>query len=366
MDKCCLIYNLGMHYRLPIFKKMWEVFKCDFYFGDKIHTPIKKFDYRDCPGFVKELKNKYWGLFYWQKGSLGLLFKPYKNYIIIGEPYNLSSWIILLFSKITSKRIIGWTHGWYGDEIGIKRWIKRIYFSSFDELLVYGEYAIDLMTKEGIPTQKMHCMANSLDSDKILKIRQNLKPNDIYINHFKNNYPVVLYSGRIQKVKKLNLLLEAIANLKVKGFLVNAVIVGNDVENVNLKALAQKINVLNQVWLYGACYDEEELSRLFVNTSVCVSPGNVGLTAIHSLSYGCPVITHNNFAAQMPEFEAVIPSATGDFFKQGDVEGLAECIKRWCSLSEEEREKTRAACYAEIDRKWNVDYQIGVLKEVLL
>ena len=38
---------------------------------------------------------------------------------------------------------------------------------------------------------------------------------------------------------------------------------------------------------------------------MCVSPGNVGLTAIHSLTYGTPVLTHDNFNFQMPEAEAI-------------------------------------------------------------
>ena len=365
MGKCCLIYNFGMHYRLPIFRKMREVFECDFYFGNKIHTQIKKFNYADCPGFVKELKNRYIGLFYWQMGSLGLLFKPYKNYIVIGEPYNLSSWVILLFSKITSKKIIGWTHGLYGDENGIKRWIKSVYFSLFDELLVYGEYAINLMEKERISSKKMHCIANSLDSERMLQLRHELKNDDIFKQHFQNNNPVVIYCGRIQKVKKLDLLLIAISRLKATGYNVNVVLVGENVDHVNLEEQAKKLEIDNQVWHYGACYEEEKLGMLFYNASVCVSPGNVGLTAIHSLSYGCPVITHDNFSKQMPEFEAIISSVTGDFFKQGDERDLADYIQKWCTLPDNEREKIRNNCFEEIDKKWNVDYQIEVLKEVL-
>ena len=44
-----------------------------------------------------------------------------------------------------------------------------------------------------------------------------------------------------------------------------------------------------------------------------VSPGNVGLTAIHSLSYGTPVLTHNNFNNQMPEVESIQPGFNGYF-----------------------------------------------------
>ena len=80
--------------------------------------------------------------------------------------------------------------------------------------------------------------------------------------------------------------------------------------------MIEELGISDQTWLYGACYDDLTLAELFYNSHVCVSPGNVGLTAIHALSFGCPVISHGNFPYQMPEFESIIPSITGDFLQQ--------------------------------------------------
>ena len=128
------------------------------------------------------------------------------------------------------------------------------------------------------------------------------------------------------------MLLKAVAKLKVEGFDVSTVLVGKEIENVGVHALAEQLEVSDRVWFYGPCYDEEKLAELFYNATVCVSPGNVGLTAIHSLTYGCPVITHDNLSDQMPEFEAVRPCLTGDFFKEDSVESLTNVIKQWIGL----------------------------------
>ena len=56
----------------------------------------------------------------------------------------------------------------------------------------------------GISPQKMYCIANSMDSDLEMKVRTKLKDTDIYHNHFNNNYPTIIYCGRIQKWKKLD------------------------------------------------------------------------------------------------------------------------------------------------------------------
>lgn len=105
---------------------------------------------------------------------------------------------------------------------------------------------------------------------------------------------------------------------------------------------------------------------MFYNADVCVSPGNVGLTAIHSLTYGCPVITHNNFPFQGPEFESIIQGKTGDFFQENDVNSLADTIQKWLSQNLHSREAIRQFAYQTIDTKWNLYYQMNILKQVFL
>jgi glycosyltransferase involved in cell wall biosynthesis len=107
------------------------------------------------------------------------------------------------------------------------------------------------------------------------------------------------------------------------------------------------------------------IAELFYNANVCVSPGNVGLTAIHSLTFGCPVITHGNLPDQMPEFEAIRPGITGDFFKENDAYDLSEKIKKWISLNDAQRDETRNAAYKEIDQKWNIHYQINTIRKII-
>ena len=144
------------------------------------------------------------------------------------------------------------------------------------------------------------------------------------------------------------------------------VFIGQDIENVDLKILC----CLQRGWqimsgLMVLANDDQIIGEFFYNASVCVSPGNVGLTAIHALSFGCPVITHNQFPYQNPEFEAIKPGITGDFFEKDNLLSMTEYIKKWTSQTQEEREQTRTAAFNEIDSKWNIHYQIEVIKEVI-
>ena len=68
----------------------------------------------------------------------------------------------------------------------------------------------------------------------------------------------------------------------------------------------------------------------------------------------------------MPEFEAITPDETGSFFKMDDVDDMAEKIRFWLEKTPEDREKTRELAYRTIDEKWNVHYQINVMKKVFV
>ncbi|MCD8208612.1 MAG: glycosyltransferase family 4 protein, partial [Bacteroidales bacterium] len=149
-----------------------------------------------------------------------------------------------------------------------------------------------------------------------------------------------------------------------------------------LEALAGNL----PVWFYGECYDEKKLAELFYNADLCVSPGNVGLVAIHAMQYGLPVVSHDNFETQMPEYETIVEGKTGALFKEGDVDDLCRVVKNWLDghsalmpfkhPSKETREKfeddrvrlreeTRNACYKVISEHWTAEEQLKVLKSVL-
>jgi hypothetical protein len=111
-----------------------------------------------------------------------------------------------------------------------------------------------------------------------------------------------------------------------------------------------------RVHFEGACYDEARLGALIMSSNVTVSPGKTGLTAVHSIGYGIPVVSHDDPDDQGPEYEAIIPGRTGSLYRRGDVASLAEAIKPWLAGAVTDP-KVREACIAFVDRFWNPAYQ---------
>ena len=243
--------------------------------------------------------------------------------------------------------------------------IKKFFFRKVDGFFLYGDYARNEMIKEGFDASKLHVIKNSLDYDKQLELRNNIVASNVYKEHFKNDNPTIIFIGRLTPVKKLDQIVGAVGILKQKGENYNIVFVGDGEIRQSLEVEVVKHQLQDNVWFYGSCFDEKINAELIYNADLCVAPGNIGLTAMHVLMFGCPAISHNNFKWQMPEFESIIPGHTGDFFEYDNVEDLARSISQWFTSKNGYREEVRKACYKEIDDCWNPYYQLNLIKKVL-
>jgi len=367
--KVCCVFNYNPLYRYPIFSAIADNFDCDFYFGDTVFQPLKAFDATKLKGFKHFIYAKKTGVkaFIWHSQIKDIFRKEYTHYILTGEAALLVNWLIIFYARLTGRKVFGWTHGakdypknWR------RRWLMQAFYRPLSGILMYNRYNCQYMEALGCKKERLFVIHNSLDSAVQTKIYQSLAPSDIYQKHFGNSNPTLIYIGRIQRVKKVDMILEAMKLLEQQGKLVNLVVVGANVDDDSFEKRIEELKLSDRVWMYGPCFDEQTNSELIYNAAACVSPGNIGLTCIHVLSYGTPVITNDNFNTQMPEFEAVVEGKTGSFFRENNVEDLADKIAYWTSITEQQRDECRSVARQTIEQEWSVDYQIDLLKKVLV
>lgn len=348
---------------------MSEYFDCDFFFGDSVFEPLKTFDVNDLKGFkgffhaVKTSFKDY----VWYKGCLRLIRCKYDYYILTGENLIIPNWIVLLWAKLTRKKVFYWTHG-INQKITKKSTflICKLFYCHADILLMYNNFNWKYMEELGCNRKRLRTIHNSLDTPLQSNIYKNLKASCIYQKHFGNNDPVVIYIGRIQKRKKIEQIVEAMSLAAKQDFSFNFVLVGKTTaDDSELSMIVKQHGLSQKTWFYGPSFDENVNAQLLYDASVCVCPAAVGLSAIHALSYGCPVISNDNVETQMPEFESIIEGETGSLYKENDIEDLLEKIKYWCNLSKEQRIYTREVARKLILDEWSVDYQIKLLNSLL-
>lgn len=365
--KLCFVFNQAPVYveaSYRLFDKEFDIYWC---FGS-VEGNIKEMDHSFLKKVkvYKSIKNK--SNTYRMIGITEIAQnKSFDAYVLIGDFRLLQMWVLpyLIKTHNPKAKILFWTHGWYGKETFLKKLIKKIFFAPSDGILLYGNHARDLMIKEGFNREKLFVIHNTLNYPVQIELRKSISHSSIYREHFGNGNPVLVMIGRLTLRKKLNMLLEAVAKLKTKDELYNIVLIGDGEDRKTLESLANELDITSQVWFYGACYDEKVNAELIYNSDMCIVPGDIGLTAMHAMMFGCPCITHDYFPNHGPEFESIHQGVTGAFYKHGDIEGLSNAISEWFADHKDKREEVRQACYDEIDNYWTPEFELSVLKKAL-
>lgn len=363
--------NIAPHYR----EKLWfelagePGLEFNFFFGSS-QKGIKAIDFskqhwEPNQSRLHGLKNiRVKGRLVFQRGVLSKVVSgKWDAIIFLGDVNIISNWLAVVVAYLRGIPIIFWGHGLYGCERGLNKQIRLFFLSQANAHLVYGEWARQQMIKGGIKAENIRVIYNSLDYEETKKLRAIAVDENFFSKEgfFSEQLPALIFIGRLTPEKKIGLLIEAAAKLKGMGLNCNVLIVGDGPERNKLELLAKEQGINH--YFYGACYDEYINAKLIANSDLCVSPGNVGLTAIHALSYGTPVCTHNNFTAQMPEFEAIEEGKTGCFFDWAEKD-IAETIQKWF-FDNPDREKVRRDCYAIIDEKYNPAHQGTIMRNML-
>lgn len=363
-NKLCIIYNSAPHYRKGIFTLIEREYDCIWFFGNQ-KTDIKSLDLSLLRNAYISKRIKLLGDYYWQKDILRQLFwKKLKTYLVLGDTHCISTWLFIFTKKILcpKKKIYFWTHGWYGKESKSTQLLKKCFYKTVDGVFLYGNYAKQLMIDNGFNANKLFVIHNSLDHNRHLELRQKCQPTDIFHKHFGNHDKNLIFIGRLTTVKRINLLIEALAELKDKGKNYNLTLIGDGEMRNDLQQQVKKLSLDDSVWFYGSCYDEAINAELIYNADLCVAPGNVGLTAMHVMVFGTPVATHDDFKWQMPEFEAIQEGKTGIFFRRNDAHSIAISINRWFN-QQKDREEIRQHCFHEIDTSWTPTFQLDVIRK---
>ena len=304
--------------------------------------------------------------------QLGVLKQVLRNefdvYVFSGEMYTISTWIAAIICRIRHKPVFFWGHGYYGNEGFLKKYFRLLFYKIAGYHFLYGNRARNLLIDLGFKPDRLFTVYNSLDYDLHSQLYYNrnsriLDELKTELLHSNNQYPTLVFIGRLTKKKKLSLLIDALYLLREKGNQINCILIGDGEEKASLVETVRQYGMEGNVYFYGSCYDDVQTANLIMLADCCVSPGNVGLTAIHCMSLGTPIITHDQFGHQMPEVEAVVKNKTGFFFKEDNVESLSFAIDHFTSAGK--KQKMESACIEMIREHFNPQNQCRIISDTV-
>tara|TARA_B100000767_G_C19756749_1_gene533271 strand:- start:968 stop:2110 length:1143 start_codon:yes stop_codon:yes gene_type:complete len=373
MIKILVIYHYFPHYRLPILKALSNQKDNDlqytFLSGQTSDVPLnilKREDLSDID-FIPVKNRWFLGKILWQTKVLRhSISSNYDCIIYLGNPNFISTWVGALIAKTIGKPTLFWTHGFLTSK-KLKNWIKKIFFSIPNGLLLYGNKARNNLIFQGFKNDNLFTIYNSLDYNKQIKIREKIKIEQVFElkkKLFKNSdLPIIIFIGRLTYQKKLDDIIKISQKLHDKEIPVNVLFVGDGFMKKELMKSVTKASLSNYVTFFGECLDELQLAHLITLSDICLSPGEVGLTAMHSLVYGTPVITHDCEKFQMPEYEAVVDGITGGLFEYGSLESLFLKVEEW--LLKDKSKETKDNCYKIIDDYYNPNIQVKLINNAV-
>lgn len=257
------------------------------------------------------------------------------------NPRFISNRALVNQAKKRGMRLIAWNHANSSTSSGIKSWLrKKITASKADDLLLYTSDEVTPMLEEGWERENLYYLNNTINEKEIFECLTSFSNEESVksakksarILAFKKEHSledkkVFLFCGRLTEKSELNLLIEALGKCTAKerdDLLF--IIIGDGQQLGAYKQQAEDCGLTkNFLWL-GSIYEEVKLAPWFLSADYFIYPGAIGLSVNHAMSYGLPVITHNNRQKQMPEFSYIKDGANGLLYEYQSIESLRSTI----------------------------------------
>ena len=261
--------------------------------------------------------------------ALWSLARPTVNDVLVAS-WNPRS-ILLSPALIRARRngvgTVLWGHGFSKSEGSGRRGLRDRLARLADAVVFYNNPAAEAFRERNPSHGGVFVAPNSLDQTAIQQAREDWlgRPDDLAAfraEHGLDGKPVALFVSRLLEENRADLLLHAAA--KTEGLVV--AIIGKGPDRDRLEKIAADLGITPRVRFPGAIYGEGRIAPWFLSSSVFVYPVNIGLSAMHALGYGLPVVTSDNIAGHNPEIEAIEPGVNSLLYTDGDTDAMADAI----------------------------------------
>lgn len=256
----------------------------------------------------------------WQQGAIGVPFSRDDIVVISGAPRCVSNLVLLLRARLKGATTIWWGHYRSASSKPLRMALRMALARSAHALLFYTDAEVDeYRTKTKRRDRRpIHALNNGINSDPIRRRRAAYDPT--------TRDRALLMIGRLTDKAGLNIAIEALAQPAAAG--IDLHIIGDGIEGPSLRAFAEERGLSNRIHWHGGTTSEDQIAAVANRCRAFIYPGEVGLSLIHAMAYGLPVVLHDDPLVQMPEYAAFEDGVTGCSFPRGDVEALAKTLGR--------------------------------------
>jgi glycosyltransferase involved in cell wall biosynthesis len=274
--------------------------------------------------------------------------------IVEANPRYLSTPAAIRWMKRHGKPVIGWGLGAPPPTVSphfLQKWGESQrggFLRQFDALLTYSRRGADEYAALGFPADRIFVAPNAAS-------HRPTSPMPSRPEKFQGA-PCILFVGRLQVRKRVDLLLRACASL-AKEIQPRLVIVGDGPERAPLETLAKTIYPSAE--FIGAKHGPE-LAPYFLAADLFVLPGTGGLAVQEAMSYGLPVIMGQGDGTN----DDLVRAENGWQITPNDLNALVGAIKQ--ALSDAGRLRVMGAeSYRIVAEEINLENMVGVFMDAV-
>lgn len=335
--KIAFVTNICAHYNVGTFELLARDYDVDYYF----FSAGKEWYWQENHGYRQgDFHSEYLSGFQIGQTRITLslpwkLFqKGYDVYIkCINGRFALP--ITYLIARIRRKPFILWTGVWTRLRTPMQKLIfpltRYIYLHS-DAIVVYGEHVKRYLIIEGVDPERIFVAYHAADNNFYSKLISESKKNTLRADlKILPDQKVVMYLGRLEKIKGVEFLLRAFAKLNHPEVIL--LIAGTGGLRGELEDLSKKLNIWHKVRFAGYV-SIESAPAYYSLASVCVLPSisvktgkeTWGLVVNEAFNQGVPVVTTDAVGAAAGGL--VQNNVNGIIVAEQDNEALAESLNQ--------------------------------------
>lgn len=231
--------------------------------------------------------------------------------IMEANPRYLASPNAIAWMHKRGRPVLGWGLG-APDRVGLQArfrgMVRRRFISRFNVLIAYSERGADEYARLGFPRERIVVAANSV------ALPPEAKPERPPLTERSAR---IIFVGRLQARKRVDLLLKACAQLDS---LPEVVIIGEGPERAALMTLAEE--VFPTAIFSGALFGQQ-LQHALEQADLFVLPGTGGLAVQQAMSSGLPVIVAEGDGTQ----KDMVSGDNGWLISPGDLDALLTALQ---------------------------------------
>lgn len=298
-----------------------------------------------------------------QRGAWRVLEQPVDVVIVPDVTHNLTSWMLLMVSKLRGRRAISFGYGTRPGRLspkwalGLRDIGRRVMMRLADAAVTYTEEGARGATSMGMPASRAISLNNTLDVAYLTALADSESTAAKAVELGVADRPVLLFVGRLQNPKRVDLLVASFSVILTEHPDAVLIVVGAGEESWRLVP-DQSTIVLPDI------YDPRELAPLFGLADLLVIPGRIGLTCVHAFAYGVPSVTcARDLVEQSPEYAYLQDGVNAVIVQKAEADTFAAAVSDLLT----NRERLNALSHGALQtaRDLDMDQMASRLKQAL-